>query len=141
VQRKGLTGTIVGLPVKEGIKTVRPIMIPHFCYECYMESKTSELKACGLPWVSEGFLACGGNFRCWPKADTSSAVGRRHERRRSHYKDLTETGNRARKVSGTQGTRGCICLCYCGRRRWASFTTAIIGRFHITSSNSVQTTE
>ena len=43
-----------------------------------------------LPWV---FLACGGNFRCWPKADTSSAV------------DLTETGNRARKVSGTQPTK------------------------------------
>ena len=29
----------------------------------------------------EVFLARGGNFRCWPKADTSSAV---------HYKDLTE---------------------------------------------------
>ena len=24
-----------------------------------------------LPWVPEVFLACGGNFRCWPKADTS----------------------------------------------------------------------
>ena len=48
-----------------------------------------------LPWVPEVFLSCSGNFRCWPKADTSSAAG--------HYKDLTETGNRARKVSGTQG--------------------------------------
>ena len=58
-----------------------------------------------LPWVPEIFLACGGNFWCWPKADTSSAVGRSHERRSAgHYKDLTETGNRARKVSGTQGT-------------------------------------
>ena len=66
-----------------------------------------------IPWVSEVFLACGGNFRCWPKANTSSAVGRSHERRSreknlwplraGHYKDLTETGNRARKVSGTQG--------------------------------------
>ena len=37
-----------------------------------------------VPWVPEVFLACGGNFRCWPKG---------------HYKDLTETGNRARKVS------------------------------------------
>ena len=27
-----------------------------------------------LPWVPEVFLACGGNFRCWPKADTSSAA-------------------------------------------------------------------
>ena len=36
---------------------------------------------------------------------TSSAVGRSHERRSAgHYKDLTETGNRARKVSDTQGT-------------------------------------
>ena len=32
-----------------------------------------------LPWVPEVFLACGGNFQCWPKADTSSAVGRSHE--------------------------------------------------------------
>ena len=23
------------------------------------------------PWVPVVFLACGGNFRCWPKADTS----------------------------------------------------------------------
>ena len=28
-----------------------------------------------LPWVQEVFLACGENFRCWPKADTSSAIG------------------------------------------------------------------
>ena len=34
-----------------------------------------------VPWVPEVFLACGGNFRCWPKADTSLAVGRSHERR------------------------------------------------------------
>ena len=27
-----------------------------------------------LPWVPEVSLLCGGNFRCWPKADTSSAV-------------------------------------------------------------------
>ena len=33
-----------------------------------------------VPWVPEVFLTCG------------------------HYKDLTEIGNRARKVSGTQGT-------------------------------------
>ena len=57
-----------------------------------------------IPWVSEFFLVCDGNFRCWPKADTSSAVGRSHEFRAGHYKDLTETGNRAGKVSGTQGS-------------------------------------
>ena len=56
-----------------------------------------------VPWVPEVFLACGGKFRCWPKADTSSAVGRSREKNAGHYKDLTETGNRARKVSGTQG--------------------------------------
>ena len=33
-----------------------------------------------LPWVPEVFLACGGNFRCWPKANTSSAVGRSREK-------------------------------------------------------------
>ena len=64
----------------------------------------------GLPWVPEVFLACGGNFRRGPKADTFSAVGRSREKsflfRAGHYKDLTETGNRARKVSGTQGKVG-----------------------------------
>ena len=62
------------------------------------------LTVAAIPRVPEVFLAGGGNFGCWPKADTSSAVGRSHERRSAgHYKDLTETGNRARKVSGTQG--------------------------------------
>ena len=32
-----------------------------------------------IPWVPEVFLACRRNFWCWPKADTSSAVGRSHE--------------------------------------------------------------
>ena len=40
-----------------------------------------------VPWVPEVFLACGGKFRCRPKADTSSAVGRSHERR-SREKNL-----------------------------------------------------
>ena len=40
-----------------------------------------------VPWVPEVFLACGGNFRCWPKADTSLAVGRSHEWR-SREKNL-----------------------------------------------------
>ena len=31
-----------------------------------------------LPWVPEVFPAYGGNFRCWPKADTSLAVGASH---------------------------------------------------------------
>ena len=25
-----------------------------------------------IPWVPEVFLACGGNFRCWPKAEATS---------------------------------------------------------------------
>ena len=37
-----------------------------------------------LPWVPEVFLACGGNFRCWPKANTSSAVGRSREKNLWH---------------------------------------------------------
>ena len=41
-----------------------------------------------VPWVPEVFLACDGNFRCWPKAEPTSGE---------------ETGNCARKVSGTQG--------------------------------------
>ena len=36
-----------------------------------------------LPWVPEVFLACGGNFRCWPKAEATS-------------------GEAARKTSGTE---------------------------------------
>ena len=52
-----------------------------------MSCENALLNGAELPWVPEVFLACGGNFRCWP----------------GHYKDLTETGNRARKVSGTQG--------------------------------------
>ena len=40
-----------------------------------------------LPWVPEVFLACGGNFRRWPKADTSSAISRSHKRR-SREKNL-----------------------------------------------------
>ena len=29
----------------------------------------SAFMAALLPWVPEAFLAYGGNFRCWPKAD------------------------------------------------------------------------
>ena len=38
------------------------------------------------------------------KADTSSALHYKPKARAGHYKELTETGNRGRKVSGTQGT-------------------------------------
>ena len=47
------------------------------------------------PGYQRFFSRAAGIF-CWPKADTSSAVGRSYERR---------TGNRARKVSGTQGNQ------------------------------------
>ena len=40
-----------------------------------------------VPWVPEVFVACSENFRCWLKADTSSAVGRIHEQR-SREKNL-----------------------------------------------------
>ena len=26
---------------------------------------------CGIPWAPEVFLAYGGNFRCWPKAEAT----------------------------------------------------------------------
>ena len=29
-----------------------------------------------LPWVPEVFLACGGNFWCWPKAEATSGEAR-----------------------------------------------------------------
>ena len=52
-----------------------------------------------LPRVPEVFLACGEHFRCWPKAEATSG----------HCKGLTETGNRDRKVSGTQGILSHTC--------------------------------
>ena len=30
-----------------------------------------------LPWVPEAFLAYGGNFRCWPKAEATSGEAAR----------------------------------------------------------------
>ena len=47
-----------------------------------------------------------GYHRCFSRLRldaTVSVVGRRHQ---GHHKDLTETGNRAGKVSGSQGTQG-----------------------------------
>ena len=86
-------------------------MFYHFVLKTAIDQKISSIMTVTRTLLgTKGSLACDGNFRCWPKADTSSAVGRSHERRSreknfsaGHYKDLTETGNRARKVSGTQG--------------------------------------
>ena len=58
-------------------------------------------------------LANGFVLRCRPQGDRSSAEGRSHERRSyekknfraRHYKDLTEAGNCALKVSGTRGIK------------------------------------
>ena len=46
-----------------------------------------------------------GYQRFFSRAAGIFGVGRRPKPRAGHYKDLTETGNRARKVSGTQGRR------------------------------------
>ena len=55
-------------------------------------------------WPFRGTLGTRG-FSCVWREFLVLAVGRSHERRSAgHYKDLTETGNRARKASGTQGT-------------------------------------
>ena len=102
------TVQISGLPV-----IVREIVLPHKS-QLLWGVNSIPMAASQLPWIPEVLLACGGNFRCWPKADTSSALGRSHERRSREknfsrrslylYKDLKESRNRARKVSGTQGT-------------------------------------
>ena len=52
-----------------------------------------------LPWVAEVFLAGAGEFSVL--AEGRHIFGRRPKPREKT--DLTETGNRARKVSGTQG--------------------------------------
>ena len=63
---------------------------------CRNATKFALMTSSLLPWVPEIFLACGGNFRCWPKADTSSAVGRSHEQAKPR------AGEAARKTSGTE---------------------------------------
>ena len=63
----------------------KPVALNSVTCDLVGETKLFLLLEAFLPWVPEVFLACGGNFRA------------------GHYKDLTETGNRARKVSGTQG--------------------------------------
>ena len=71
-----------------------------------MRLQIKSLLVCSVPWVPEVFIACGGNFRCWPKGEAARKTFRFSTRkafRAGHYEDLTETGNRARKVSGTQG--------------------------------------
>ena len=62
-------------------RIVWPSMCTTFLTSCLALDIASTCYFDGLlRWVSEVFLAYGGNFRCWPKADTSSAVGRSHER-------------------------------------------------------------
>ena len=80
-------------------------MFYHFVLKTAIDQKISSIMTVTRTLGTRGFLVCDGNFQCWPKANTSSAVGRSREKNYSavHYKDLTETGNRARKVSGTQG--------------------------------------
>ena len=38
-----------------------------------------------VPWVPEVFLACGGNFQCWPKADTFLATSGEAARKNLWY--------------------------------------------------------
>ena len=58
-------------------------MTPHLCTR-YDEKcvADSNVVASRLPWVPEVFLACGGNFRCWPKAEATSGEAFRA----GHYK-------------------------------------------------------
>ena len=59
------------------------------CFKTLYKHFKYKIKILYCGWVPEVFLACSGNFRCWPKADTSSAVGRSHERR-SREKNLAK---------------------------------------------------
>ena len=55
------------------------------------------------PGYPEVFLACGGNLPCRPKAEATSGGTTRKKTlfaRGTMNEDMTETGNRARKVSG-----------------------------------------
>ena len=74
------------------------------CQTSVPDKETSDLSCRRLARVPEVFLACGGNFSVL--AEGRHIFGHRPKPRAAgHYKDLTETGNRARKVSGTQGSR------------------------------------
>ena len=74
------------------------------CQTSVPDKETSDLSCRRLARVPEVFLACGGNFSVL--AEGRHILGHRlNPRAAGHYKDLTETGNRARKVSGTQGRR------------------------------------
>ena len=64
--------------------------------------KTLSFWYAGYPEV---FLACGGNLPCPPKAEATSGGATRKKTLFAHgtmNEDMTETGNRARKVSGKQ---------------------------------------
>ena len=52
---------------------------------------------------TRGFSRVRREFSVLAEGQHIFGVGRSHGRR-DHEKNLTETGNRARKVSGTQGT-------------------------------------
>ena len=63
---------------------------------------------------TRGFSRVRREFSVLAEGDTSSPVGQSHGGeaarnifRAGHYKDLTETGNRARKAAGIQGTLTC----------------------------------
>ena len=83
-----------------------------FPYVASLKSLNS-IPRIAVPWVPKVFLARGGNFRCWPKPDTSSAVARSHE----------PDGNRAKKTlwhPGGQGFESRTSLNFF----WLSFATA-----------------
>ena len=55
-----------------------------------------------IPWAPEGFSRGDEEFRR-PQADDTNGEAARKNSRGSLFLDLTETGNRAWKASGTQG--------------------------------------
>ena len=61
---------------------------------------------------ARGFSRVRRNFRCWPKAEATSGEAGGKTFRGVHYKELTETGNRARKVCGTHGMSALTNSCF-----------------------------
>ena len=69
-----------------------------------------------IPWVPEVFLACSGNFRCWPEADTSSAVGRSHDKTRQKPETALEKSLAPRVSCILLGLEFCYVLMHNNRK-------------------------
>ena len=69
------------------------------CFKTLYKNFKYKIKILYCGWVPEVFLACSGNFRCWPKADTSSAVGRSREKNLAKPERKTSLNRKPRQKS------------------------------------------